>query len=218
MPSEPAPELDLNEALAAATVPFPVVHRAVREGQSYTMWAYIIHRPVPCWPPTQQPNKVEVVYTVAPTPVNENNRRIDNTGRGFFQVYSLSDYFERFSAQTWSCASSGTLLLPVPGPHKPKGAASPHPDAKVILQHLDRPAFIRRDFMACLVKYGRDGLFEDFIDRAHARQLEIRAVLETPPVVVHIQKVREILTEVRALANYNDVTLNTTTTEVAHGD
>lgn len=216
MPSEPAPELDLNEALAAATVPFPVVHRAVREGQSYTMWAYIIHRPVPCWPPTQQPNKVEVVYTAEPTPVNENNRCNDNTGRGF-QVYRLSAYFERFSAQPWSCASPGTLLLPVPGPHRPKGAASPHPDANVILQHLDRPAHIRRDFVACLVKYGRDGLFEDFIDRAHARQLELRAALDTPPVVVYTPKVREILTEVRTLANYNDATLNAAT-EVAHGD
>jgi hypothetical protein len=212
MPSEPVPELDLHEALIAATVPFPVVHRAVREGQSYTMWAYI--SPVPFWPPTQQPNKVEVVYTAEPTPVNENNRRNDNTGKGF----RLSEYFERFSAPTWSCSSPGTLLLPVPGPHRQKGAASPHPDAKVILQHLDRPEHIRRDFVACLVTYGRNGLFEDFIDRAHARQLEIRAVLDTPPVVVHIQKVREILTEVRALANYNDVTLNTTTTEVAHGD
>jgi len=214
MPSEPVPELDLHEALIAATVPFPVVHRAVREGQSYTMWAYI--SPVPFLPPTQQPNKVEVVYTAEPTPVNENNRRNDNTGKGF-QVYRLSEYFERLSAPTWSCATPGTLLLPVPGPHRPKGAASPHPDAKVILQHLDRPVHIRRDFVACLVTYGRNGLFEDFIDRAHARQLEIRAVLEAPPVVVHTPKVRETLAEIRTLVQYTDVTLNVSA-EVARGD
>ena len=198
MAAEPMPKLDMIEVLIAATDPLPVVHRAIRCGVGYTMWAYIARSPVQTWPPSPT-SGLRVVFMAAPTPVSEHTRRAD-LARGFVVLY-LKDHVEEFRFPVWE--SSGTILLPIPGLNKEKGAASGHPDAKIILQHTDRPEHVRRDLVSCLAKYGRDGLLDAFMDRAHEHQLDLARLAELPPLTVKSFKPCEARVDLKALMNFD---------------